>query len=125
MIKKFDKQDDVLVVSFYDSATKAFRQHCPDVVTAGAPNEIRTFYILHRVFLAGAYRSPADAFQVPEYQDSLHLVTKRFVEDAHRKNIDVHVWTVDETEDMKRLIEFGVDGIITDRPDRLLELLGR
>jgi glycerophosphoryl diester phosphodiesterase len=75
--------------------------------------------------LAGVYRSFADAFQVPEYRDNLHIVTERFVRDAQRKNVEVHVWTVDETEAMKRLIDLGVDGIITDRPDRLLGLLGR
>jgi glycerophosphoryl diester phosphodiesterase len=125
LIQQHEKQETALVVSFSDKAINEFRQACPDVVTAGAPGEIRTFYIFHRLFLAGLYRSSADAFQVPEYQENLQVVTKRFVDDAHRKNIDVHVWTVDETEDMKRLIDLGVDGIITDRPDRLLELLGR
>jgi glycerophosphoryl diester phosphodiesterase len=130
LIQKYEKQEQVLVVSFSDKAMNEFREACPNVVTAGAPGEIRTFYIFHRLFLAGLYRPYADAFQVPEYQgeedtNSLHIVTKRFVQDAQRKNIEVHVWTVDETEDMKRLIDLGVDGIITDRPDRLLELLGR
>jgi glycerophosphoryl diester phosphodiesterase len=130
LIKKYNKQEQVLVVSFYDAATNDFRQKCPEIVTAGAPGEVRTFYIFHRLFLGSLYRSSADAFQVPEYQgeedkNSLLIVTKRFVEDAHRKNIAVHVWTVDETEDMQSMIDLGVDGIITDRPDRLLELLGR
>jgi glycerophosphoryl diester phosphodiesterase len=39
--------------------------------------------------------------------------------------MDVHVWTVNETDDMQRMIDLGVDGIITDRPDILLDLLGR
>jgi glycerophosphoryl diester phosphodiesterase len=130
LIRQYNKQEQVLVVTFYDAAMNDFRQTCPEIVTAGAPGEIRTFYIFHRLFLGGVYRASADAFQVPEYQreedtNSLHIVTKRFVEDAKHKNIAVHVWTVDETEDMKRLLDLGVDGIITDRPDRLLELLGR
>jgi glycerophosphoryl diester phosphodiesterase len=130
LIRTYNKQEQVLVVTFYDAAMNDFRQKCPEIVTAGAPGEIRTFYIFHRLFLAGLYRASADAFQVPEYQgeedtNSLHIVTKRFVEDAKHKNIDVHVWTVNETNDMQRLIDLGVDGIITDRPDRLLELLGR
>ena len=44
---------------------------------------------------------------------------------AQRRNIAVHVWTVDDPADMQRFIDMGVDGIITDRPDLLLELLGR
>jgi glycerophosphoryl diester phosphodiesterase len=125
LIKKYNKQEQVLIVSFYDAAMNDFRQKCPEIVTAGAPGEIRTFYIFHRLFLGSLYRSSADAFQVPEYNDKTHIVTRRFVEDAHRKNIAVHVWTVDETEDMQSMIDLGVDGIITDRPDKLLELLGR
>jgi glycerophosphoryl diester phosphodiesterase len=52
-------------------------------------------------------------------------VTRRFVEGAQRHNVDVHVWTVNETADMERMLDLGVDGIITDRPDRLMEVLGR
>jgi glycerophosphoryl diester phosphodiesterase len=125
LIQKYEKQEQVLIVSFSDKALQEFRRICPDVVTAGGPNEVRTFYIFHRLFLGSLYRSASDAFQVPEYRDDLHIVTKRFVADAKRKNIEVHVWTVDETGDMQRMIDLGVDGIITDRPDRLLELLGR
>jgi glycerophosphoryl diester phosphodiesterase len=125
LIRQYEKQDHVLVVSFSDKAMGEFRVACPEVVTAGGPGEVRTFYILHRLFLGGLYRASADAFQVPEYRDNLHIVTRRFVEDAKRKNLEVHVWTVDESEDMQRLIDLGVNGIITDRPDRLLELLGR
>jgi glycerophosphoryl diester phosphodiesterase len=125
LIRQYNKQEQVLVVSFYDSEMKDFRQQCPEVITAGAPNEIRNFYILHRAFLANLYKSNADAFQVPEYQDSLHIVTKRFAKDAKQKNIQVHVWTVDDVTDMQRMIDLGVNGIITDRPDRLMKLLGR
>lgn len=125
LIRKYQRQEQVLVVSFHDSEIKDFRQRCPDVVTAGAPNEIRNFYILHRTFLTNVYQAHMDAFQVPEYQGSTHILSKRFVQDAKHKNIQVHVWTVDEVADMQRTIALGTHGIITDRPDRLMKLLGR
>lgn len=59
------------------------------------------------------------ALQVPEYVG----VTKGFVEAARERNLRVHVWTVNETADMQRLLEAGVDGIMTDYPDRLLTIL--
>ena len=62
---------------------------------------------------------------MPEYGGGLHVVTDRFVDGAHSHNMDVHVWTVNDEEDMQRLIDLNVDGIITDYPDRLLTLLGR
>jgi glycerophosphoryl diester phosphodiesterase len=52
-------------------------------------------------------------------------VTDRYVRVAHGRNLDVHVWTVNEPADMRRLIDMGVDGLITDYPDRLLAVLGR
>jgi glycerophosphoryl diester phosphodiesterase len=62
---------------------------------------------------------------VPEYRSGLHVLTRRFVDAAHNRNLQVHAWTINEQDDMRRLIGLGVDGIITDYPDRLLQLLGR
>ncbi len=65
------------------------------------------------------------ALQVPENLGALEIVSKDFVEAAHRRNLKVHVWTINETADMQRLVEMGVDGIMTDYPDRLLNLLNK
>ena len=65
------------------------------------------------------------ALQIPENLGGLPIVTKNFVAAAHRQNLKVHVWTINETADMERLINIGVDGIMTDYPDRLLNLLNR
>ncbi|MBP6803843.1 MAG: glycerophosphodiester phosphodiesterase, partial [Chloroflexi bacterium] len=43
----------------------------------------------------------------------------------HKHNLEIHAWTINETADMERLLATGIDGIITDRPDRMLELIGR
>jgi glycerophosphoryl diester phosphodiesterase len=53
----------------------------------------------------------------------MRLVTPRLVREAHRRNMPVHVWTVDDPADMRRLLGWGVDGIQTDRPDILAEVL--
>ena len=63
------------------------------------------------------------ALQVPENVGYLNIVSKDFVETAHRLNLKVHVWTINNTDDMQRLTEMGVDGIMTDYPDKLLNLL--
>lgn len=51
------------------------------------------------------------------------MVTGHFVKAAHKKNIRVDVWTVNEIEDMERLLAFKIDGILTDFPDRMLSLV--
>lgn len=71
------------------------------------------------------FQAPAEAIQIPEYSGDLHVATERLVKAAHSHNLEVHVWTVNDIEDMQRLLDIGVDGIITDRPDRLLELVGQ
>jgi glycerophosphoryl diester phosphodiesterase len=70
-----------------------------------------------------APRDPADAYQVPERAGPIPLVTERFVEAAHRAAKQVHVWTVDEAPAMRRLLDLGVDGIVTDRPDVLNDVI--
>jgi glycerophosphoryl diester phosphodiesterase len=78
---------------------------------------------MNLVFLGRVYRSPFQAFQIPEYSSGLRVLTKKFVKTAHGLNLAVHVWTVNETTDMQRLLDLGVDGIVTDYPDRLISLL--
>lgn len=72
----------------------------------------------------GAWFTPdCDALQVPEAFRGIPILTPRFIEEAHRRNLPIHVWTIDDPADMRRLLAMGVDGIQTDRPDRLAPIL--
>ena len=115
--------DRTLVASFHPTAMNEFRAACPEVATSMVEDEIRPFFILNTVFLGNLYRPPGTAFQVPEYSGSLHVLTPRFVRGAHGNNVAVHPWTIDDPADMARFLDMGVDGIITDRPDLMIELL--
>lgn len=125
LIKAYDKEEEVLVVSFADETIGAFREVCPGVATGAATNETRLFFGLNTAFLGAIYQPRMEAFQIPEYSGGIHVLTERFVQGAHHQNVAVHVWTVDDRDEMARFIEMGVDGIITNEPDVLLELLGR
>jgi glycerophosphoryl diester phosphodiesterase len=121
-----------LVGSFHETVVLDFRAACPEVATAMVEAEIRPLWILNALFLGRLYQPPAgaNAIQVPERGNlpllgEVQVVTPRLVRAAHRHNIEIHVWTVNETADMERLLATGIDGIITDRPDRALRLLGR
>jgi glycerophosphoryl diester phosphodiesterase len=61
--------------------------------------------------------------QVPTRARGVRLVDERFVATAHRADIAVHVWTVDDPDEMHRLLDLGVDGLMTDRPDLLRDVL--
>lgn len=67
--------------------------------------------------------SGVHAVQVPERYGTVRVVTRRFVEMVHAVGVEVHVWTVNEPDDMERLVEMGVDGIVTDRADLAVERL--
>ncbi len=63
--------------------------------------------------------------QVPTHAKGVPLVDMRFVTEAHDRGLDVHVWTIDEPDEMDRLLDLGVDGIMTDRPAVLRSVLQR
>jgi len=81
------------------------------------------FWLLHRLPGGSAYTPGVDAFQVPERFKGHRVLTPRLIAEAHRRNIPVHVWTVDDPEDMARLLSWGADAIQTDRPDLLSAVL--
>ncbi len=84
---------------------------------SGSTRDARTFVAFHRLHLARLWRPGCEVFQVPEHYGRLRVVTPRFIRDAARSGLPVHVWTVNDPADMDRLLAWGVDGIITDRPD--------
>ncbi|WP_330345792.1 glycerophosphodiester phosphodiesterase [Streptomyces longwoodensis] len=73
--------------------------------------------------LPAAPRRPAVAAQVPESQSGVPVVDARFVRAAHARGLQVHVWTVNEPERMHRLLDLGVDGIMTDHIDTLRKVM--
>ena len=69
-------------------------------------------------------RLGADCLQVPLGQGPIPIVTERFVRAAHAARLPVQVWTIDDVPTMRRLLDLGVDAIITNRPAPALELVG-
>jgi glycerophosphoryl diester phosphodiesterase len=115
-----------VLITAYDAHTmREFRRLCPEVATATAEEEVRIFYGLNLAHLGRFYRSPAEALQVPEYSGDRRVLTRPFVKAAHGRNMEVHVWVVNDINDMHRMVDLEVDGVITDYPDRLKAILGR
>lgn len=106
----------IAIGSFSGEALRAARQFAPGVRTGAGREETR--WALYRSWVRWPLRRPAyQEFQVPERSGRTTVVTRRFVEHAHRAGVAVKVWTVDEEPDMHRLLDWGVDGLISDRPD--------
>jgi glycerophosphoryl diester phosphodiesterase len=123
LLAEFGRTDDVIVASFLDPATDAFRTFAPDVPTSAGTMATAAAW---QAVQAGEHlpESPAVAFQVPERQGDLVIVDEAFVAAAHRAGKAVHVWTINDAESMERLLGLGVDGIISDVPTTLSGVLG-
>lgn len=125
LIREQGMTERVIVGSFSGTTLGEFRRECPEVATSAATGEVASFLTLNGAGLAASYSPAMQALQVPERAGALRVLTRDFVEAAHDHNLRVHAWTVNAEGDMRRLIELGVDGIMTDYPDRLLRVLGR
>jgi glycerophosphoryl diester phosphodiesterase len=90
---------------------------------SGSNRDVRNFYLLHRLFLGRIWRRSCEVFQVPERRGWLRIVTRRFIRDASRHGLPVHVWTVNDPATMERLLDWGADALITDRPDLAARVL--
>lgn len=121
LIARHAAEHRVLVAAEFESSRKDARGY-PGPWGASY-FQILCFWLLHWLPGGSPYTPRADIFQVPECSGRLRVVTRRFVRAAHRVAIPVHVWTVNREEDMHRLLDLGVDGIQTDRPDLLASVL--
>jgi glycerophosphoryl diester phosphodiesterase len=81
------------------------------------------YYVLHRLGVGFLGRVPADVVQIPERFGGQQAVSPKLIRELHAKGVQVHVWTVNEVADMHRLLDWGVDGLVTDRPDLLATVL--
>lgn len=81
------------------------------------------FYLRSRTRLWWGYRPPAHSLQIPSRSGRIRLDHPRIIEDAHRRGVDVVYWTIDEVDEMRRLLDRGADALVTNRPGRLRRLI--
>jgi glycerophosphoryl diester phosphodiesterase len=86
---------------------------------------VRNFILASLAQVTRWLRPAYDALQVPVAYRGIPIVTRANLAAAHRLGLAVHVWTIDEQAEMERLLAFGVDGLMTDRPDVLAQVLKR
>jgi glycerophosphoryl diester phosphodiesterase len=119
-IKDAGAGDRVLVVSEMPAVVERVRELSGNSISTGASRqEIRDFYRLSRLRLEFLVRPPYDALQVPVKYGGREVVTPRFVKAAHNRGVRVDVWTIDDPDEMRRLLDLGADVIMTNRPEVL------
>ncbi|MDQ4128114.1 MAG: glycerophosphodiester phosphodiesterase [Actinomycetota bacterium] len=124
VLRKARAEGRALIVSTYHPAVRRVRKVSGGSVATGASRrEVAIFYLLSALRLEGMLRPDYDALQVPVSYGGLALVTRRFVEAAHARGVRVDAWTINDPAEMRRLLDLGVDVVMTDRPDTLAGVL--
>jgi glycerophosphoryl diester phosphodiesterase len=125
VLREADALGRVLVVSTTHATVKRFRKISGGHVSTGASKwETGVFYLLSRLRLDRLVRPAYDALQVPLRHRGITLVTSRFIRATHDSGLRVDVWTINQADEMRRLLDLGADAIMTDRPRTLAEVLG-
>lgn len=124
LIKKYGLFNQVVVGSFHSSVLRNFRQHCPEIPTSMGEEEALWMVLLSWLGLGHLYDPPGYSVQLPVEQNGIRIISRSLVETARKLNLKLDVWTVNNVQEMADLIGFGVDGIITDRPDLLDGVVG-
>jgi glycerophosphoryl diester phosphodiesterase len=124
VLREADAEGRALVVSSRRSAVRRFRRMSGGRISTGASRwETGVFLAFCRLYLERLLVPAYDALQVPLTHRGIPLVNRRFVEAAHGRNVRVDAWTINEAGEMRRLLDLGVDAIMTDRPETLAGVL--
>ena len=122
VIRRSDAVSRVCLGAFGQRVLNAARSLEPAIATSASREEVR--WALYRSWVRRpSYGVPYAGFQVPESSGATRIVSKRFVDMAHRADLGVQVWTIDDEHDAKRLLSWGVDALITDRPDVIVPVV--
>ncbi|WGL16236.1 glycerophosphodiester phosphodiesterase [Microbulbifer bruguierae] len=122
-LKAFQKSNQVIVSSFHQRGIQVFREDCPHVATGAGADEVRNFVIAAKLRAFRLLSPKYQALHIPVTYEGITLVDRSSVRQAQDRGVRVDVWTVNDEAEMRQLIEIGVDGIMTDRPDRLFQLI--
>jgi glycerophosphoryl diester phosphodiesterase len=115
-VRRASAVERTAVGSFYRRALHAVRTYEPRIPTGASQEETR--WALYRSWIGWPLaRTSYREFQVPERLGVNTIVTPRFISHAHRAGLPVKIWTVNTEEDMRRLLAWGADALISDRPD--------
>ncbi|GAB4411296.1 MAG: glycerophosphodiester phosphodiesterase [Bacteroidia bacterium] len=124
LIARYDLYDRIIVASFHDETLDYFREQTNDqVLLSSAESETEDFVFSGLSGMEFLYRPGAVAVQIPTSSAGINLASSRIVASAHRRDMAVHYWTINDKEEMRNLIGLGADGLITDRPDLMWEVL--
>jgi glycerophosphoryl diester phosphodiesterase len=114
-----------LLAAEHHAIMERIRRTAPDVVTSASAAEVAEFVFRVREGRLGGYRPAAVALQVPPSLGDTAIVSSETVAAAHRLGVEIHVWTINDEREMERLLDLGVDGLVSDLPERVVAVCRR
>lgn len=125
LIKKHDMTDNVIIASFHDEALNYFIEATDGQVPVSSPSKAtRNFVLSHKLFLDRLIpMNKYTVVQIPMQASGLNLTTGRIIKSLHDRNIAVQYWTINDEDSVRRLVEIGADGIMTDHPNIVKKVL--
>lgn len=127
IIRRTGRSGQVLLAAENDAVMTRLRPLCTrhHIPTSFSYGELVGFFEWMQSGCQGTYQPPAPALQIPETYEGQTLVTPQSLAAAHALGLEIHVWTVNRTPDMERLLRMGVDGLMSDRPGLLRKIAAR
>lgn len=118
LLDRCDARGRVLVAAYEDPTIKRIRRVAPQATTSLSAEEVAEFVGRCMSESLDDYTPVGNALQVPPDHEGIEIVTPAFVDAAHRFGMEVHVWTINEEAEMNRILDLGVDGLMSDFPAR-------
>lgn len=125
VLDRFGARTRTLLAAEHSSLGTRIRAAAPDVLTSFSAEEVADFVGRVRENRWDDYEAPAIALQVPVSYNGIDIVTEASLKAAHERNLEVHVWTINEPVQMHSLLALGIDGLMTDLPAVAMEVLRR
>jgi len=125
VVRDCGRAQEVILASEHDPVLARARALAPDIATSFATGEVVDFIQRVSTGQLVEYHPAGLALQIPPQFHGVPLVTAETVAAAHASGLEIHVWTINEPQEMERLLDLGVDGIISDFPGRLREVAQR
>lgn len=124
-LRRSEKRDQVIVSSFHQGVINEFRRLCPEVATGAATRDAMLFFAAQLLHAERLLRPDYQSMQLPMHYYGIPVFSRRLMRAVRKLNLHVSAWTVNTREDMQHYIALGLDGLVTDRPDKLMSLLDR
>jgi glycerophosphoryl diester phosphodiesterase len=116
------KEDSVLIGSVLDEVMPKIRRHCFDIPTGCSHSEAAGLFMAVQKGEIENYRVSGEVLHLPMFHGDIPLISAPLVKAAHYLGLEVHVWTINQKEDMEKLLALEVDGVTSDFPDLLIEV---